>query len=182
MRASSALNRQLTGFAAAFLRRSQAATSRRSVSRSCILRSRYCRARTLISISAMSVQLPCRGVWWTSNPLARREASAGAKASYSVESLWVSGCPSRARSSFPGSGHRRCPGQAGKVLFGAAFGDPAMALAERRGMGHEQVGGAVALVLTGVPCRPPRPCRHRYPGLFCQMSWVSSMHTSTASS
>ena len=169
MRASSALNRQLTGFAAAFLRRSQAATSRRSMSRSCIRRSRHCRARTLIPGSAMFSQLPCFGVWCTSNPLARREAPTGAKASYSVESLWVSGCPSRARSSFPGSGHRRCPGQAGKVLFGAALGHPAMALAEQRGMGHEQVGGAVALVFAVIPCRPPRPRRHRYPGLFCQL-------------
>ena len=48
MQASSALNRQLAGFAAAFPHRSQAAASRRSVSRSCIRRPGHCRARTLI--------------------------------------------------------------------------------------------------------------------------------------
>ena len=52
-------------------------TSRRSVSRSCIHRLRHCRAKTLVSISAMFSQLPCHGVWYTSNLLDRREVSAG---------------------------------------------------------------------------------------------------------
>ena len=89
-----------------------------------------------------------------------------AKASYSVESLRVFKLSITTRSSFRGSGHRRYPGQAGKVLSGAAFGDPGMVPTERRGMGHEQVGGSVAPVFTVKPCRPPR---HRYVALFCQL-------------
>src|SRR5581483_7670967 len=45
-------------------------------------RSRHWRLSTLSSISAMSSQLPCLGVWWIASLSASRLASAGGNASY----------------------------------------------------------------------------------------------------
>jgi hypothetical protein len=60
---------------------SQAATSRSSVIRSEMRRSRHCPAIVLNSVSATFSQFPCSHVWRISSLCANRCASAGANAS-----------------------------------------------------------------------------------------------------
>ncbi len=80
LRASSVVNRQSTGFRTALRSRSHAPTSLTNVGLTGILRSRHCRPNTFNSISAMSSQLPCLGVYTGSNRSIKRRASVGVNA------------------------------------------------------------------------------------------------------